>query len=91
LDLKLLKQFDLVEILSAKNIRFVSGPPGKPAKPQGLWSVVGFIGSDIVIAKDETVVRAPLSAVSKVASFNTDIEQLKRTKRLKEDMDGAGT
>ena len=50
--------------------------------------MVGFVGTDIVIAKDETIVRAPLSAVTKVASFNTDVEQLKRTKRLKENIDG---
>jgi hypothetical protein len=65
----LLKQFDIVRILSVKQIRFLSGPPGKPASPNGYWSVVGFIGSDIIIAKDETIVRAPLSAVSKIASF----------------------
>jgi hypothetical protein len=65
----LLKQFDIVRILSVRGIKFLSGPPGKPADPNGYWSVVCFIGSDIIIAKDETIVRAPLSAVSKVASF----------------------
>jgi hypothetical protein len=84
----LLKQFDLVELTSVKNIKFLSGPSGKPATPQGFWSVVGFVGTDIVIAKDATIVRAPLSAVIKVASFNTSVDQLKRTKRLKEDIDG---
>jgi len=76
----LLKQFDIVKILSVKNIRFVSGPPGKRAAPQGYWSVVGFIGSDILIAKDETIVRAPLSAVSKVAAFDKNVTELKRIK-----------
>jgi len=84
----LLQQFDLVEIISVKSIRFLSGPPGKPAKPQGYWSVVGFIGSDVIIAKDETIVRAPLSAVTKVAAFNKNVTQLKQTRRFKESMDG---
>lgn len=69
----MLKQFDIVRILTVKNIHFMSGPPGKPTDPNGYWSVVGFIGSDIVIAKDQTIVRAPLSAVSKVAAYKRDI------------------
>jgi hypothetical protein len=44
--------------------------------------VVGFLGSDVLIAKDETVVRAPLSAVSKVASFDKDITELKKIKEI---------
>jgi hypothetical protein len=69
----LLKQFDIVRILSVKGIQFMSGPPGKPTDPNGYWSVVGFLGSDIIIAKDQTIVRAPLSAVSKVASYERNI------------------
>lgn len=69
----MLKQFDIVRIISVKGIKFVSGPAGKPADPNGYWSIVGFIGSDIIIAKDETIVRAPLSAVSKIASYERNI------------------
>ena len=79
----MLKQFDIVRITSAKNIRFVSGPAGKPATPQGLWSVVGFIGSDVIICKDETIVRAPLSAIVKVAAFDVDTHG-----QIKEDKNG---
>ena len=78
----MLKQFDIVQILSVKNIRFVSGPAGKPASPQGYWSVVCFMGSDVVIAKDETIVRAPLSAVAKVASFDKNVTELKKIKEI---------
>lgn len=78
----MLKQFDIVQILSVKNIRFVSGPSGKSATPQGYWSVVGFMGSDVIIAKDETIVRAPLSAVSKVASFDKNVTELKKIKEM---------
>lgn len=67
----MLKQFDIVRILSTKNIKFLSGPPGNPASPQGEWSVVGFVATDVIIAKDQTIVRAPLSAVTKIASYNT--------------------
>jgi len=74
----LLKQFDIVKILSVKGIRFLSGPQGKATDPNGLWSVVGIIGTDVVIAKDETIVRAPLSAVSKVASYESITKMLEK-------------
>ena len=66
----MLKQFDIVRINSVKNIKFVSGPSGSPAAPQGDWSVVGFVGSDVLIAKDNTIVRAPLSSLTLVASYD---------------------
>lgn len=73
----MLKQFDIVRILSTKNIKFLSGPPGKSVSPQGDWSIIGFVSDDVLIAKDETVVRAPISSVVKVGSFDVDI--LRRT------------
>lgn len=69
----MLKQLDIVRIISTKNIKFLSGPPGKKPVPHGDWSVVGFVGSDVLIAKDETLVRAPFNAIVKVGSFNTDM------------------
>jgi hypothetical protein len=40
------------------------------------------MGSDVVIAKDETIVRAPLSAVAKVASFDKNVTELKKIKEI---------
>lgn len=80
----MLKQFDIVQIKSAKNIKFLSGPPGRPASPQGNWSVIGFIGSDVLISKDETVVRTPLSEIRLIASYNpNDYINRKLTKEAK--------
>jgi hypothetical protein len=77
---KLLKQFDIVRIISAREIKFVSGPRGNPATPQGDWSVVGFVGSDVIITKDSTVVRAPLGSVKLIASY--DVENYIKKKQL---------
>lgn len=66
----MLKQFDIVRIISAKNIKFVSGPRGRAATPDGDWSIVAIVGYDVMIAKDETIVRAPLNAIRLVASYS---------------------
>ncbi len=81
----MLKQFDIVRIISTKSIRFLSGPPGRAAVPDGDWSVVGIVGYDIIIAKDETIVRAPLSAIKLIASYDP---QDYINQKLKEHKDG---
>lgn len=81
----MLKQFDIVRIVSTKNIKFLSGPPGRAAIPDGDWSVVGIVGYDVIIAKDETIVRAPLPAIKLIASYNPQ-DYINR--KLKEHKDG---
>lgn len=66
------KQFDMVHILTTKGIRYLSGPQGVPANPNGNWSIVGFIEEDAILAKDNTLVRAPLSDIRKVGSYDLD-------------------
>lgn len=68
----MLNQFDVVQLLTTKRIRFLSGPPGAAANPQGNWSVIGFVEYDAIIAKDTTIVRAPISDLKRVASYNLD-------------------
>ena len=66
------KQFDIVHILTTKGIKYVSGPAGSPANPNGNWSIIGFIENDAILAKDSTIVRAPLSDIRKVGSYDLD-------------------
>jgi hypothetical protein len=66
----MLKQFDVIQIMTTKRIRYVSGPPGHSASPSGNWSVIGFIGSDVLAAKDSTVVRVPVSDIKKIANYD---------------------
>ena len=66
----MLKQFDVIQIITTKRIRFVSGPPGHATDPHGSWSVVAFVGADVLAAKDSTIVRVPISDVRKIANYD---------------------
>ena len=67
----MLKQYDIVQIITTKNIRYLSGPTGMTTDPHGNWSVVGFIKADALVAKDSTLVRVPVVDLRKVASMST--------------------
>lgn len=75
------KQFDIVTISTTKRIRFLSGPPNSAANPQGQWSIIGFVGSEAVLAKESTIVRVPLTDIKPVARYNLDqfLQKLYRT------------
>jgi len=66
----MLKQFDIIQIITTKRIRYLSAPPGSASSPQGDWNVIGMIGPEVVAAKDSTLVRVPLQDVRKVGSYN---------------------
>ena len=75
------RKFDIVQLTTTRNIKFLSGPPGRPAKPTGSWSVVGNLpGAKLMIAKDETIVIIPITDVRKVGSYdlNKSIEDIKK-------------
>jgi len=63
-------QFDVVQILRTKNIRFLSGPRNRAALPHGNWSVVGFMGVDVVLAKQNTIVVAPVTDIRRIAAYD---------------------
>lgn len=64
------KQYDIVQIITTKRIKYLSGQSGQSPSPHGNWSIVGFIESDAMIAKESTLVRVPISDIRKVASLN---------------------
>jgi hypothetical protein len=66
----MLKQLDFVELINGRIVKYVSGPKGRAASPKGHWSVVGFIGTDVILAKDQTIIRVPFSNVRKIASYD---------------------
>ena len=88
------RRFDIVQLLTTRNIRFLSGPPGRPAKPVGSWSVVGNLpGAKLMIAKDETIAVIPVIDVRKIGSYDLEkaIEDVKKVKTradLKGEQDG---
>lgn len=78
-------QLDIVQILTTKRIRYLSGPEGHVTSPQGNWSIVGFVGSEAVLAKENTLIRIPLTDIQKIASYDTKgfIDQLSSAGYLK--------
>lgn len=64
------EQFDIVRITSTSRIKYLSGPPKTTVSPLGEWSVVGAIEGELLIAKDDTLVRVPLDDVQKVGRYD---------------------
>jgi hypothetical protein len=81
------KQFDIVQIITTKGIKYLSGPPGHSTNPHGNWSIVGFVGSDAVLAKENTLVRVPLKDLRRIGQFNIEnlYGKMSMTGYLKED------
>jgi hypothetical protein len=65
-----LNQFDVVRLVHTKNIKYLSGPNGRATAPKGDWTVVGFVDSDCILAKQSTIVRVPPSDVILIASYS---------------------
>ena len=65
-----IKQSDIIQLLTTKHIKYVSGPKDNIPKPDGNWVVVGTVGGEILAVKDSTTVRVPIGDVRKVASFD---------------------
>jgi hypothetical protein len=69
----MIKRFDLVKIKTIKNVKWVSGPSGRAARPDGVWTVVGgSYNGQITIAKDQTVCMVPEGDIVKVADYSID-------------------
>ena len=66
------KQFDMVQLITTKNITYRSGPPHANVSPHGSWSVIGNIGEELILSKDATVIKVPYQDVRKVASYDID-------------------
>ena len=82
----MIKRFDIIRLKTTKNIKWLSGPAGRPADPRGNWSVVaGVANTDILlISKDETIAQVPESDVIKVADYGFEhaVESIKKIRTL---------
>jgi hypothetical protein len=69
-------RFDQVQIRTSRNVKYLSALPGTNISPKGVWSVIGVVAdSELMITKDNVIVRIPCSDVLKVADYNLfDIE-----------------
>lgn len=89
-----IKRFDVVQITTVKNVNFVSGPANRPAIPQGNWTVVAGVGSnELLLSKDETIIRIPVFDVVKIANYDVQrvIETIKEKTKLLGGTNGQST
>jgi len=68
----MLKQLDIVHIVTTRNVRYVSGPPGAIPDPNINWTVAGNIGTDLLLSGNGVVIRIPVSDVKKIADYNPE-------------------
>ena len=69
----MIKRFDLVSIKTVNRVKWLSGPASRPATPQGNWVVICGVGkNELMLSKDETLIRIPISDVFKVADYGVD-------------------
>ena len=65
-------QFDIVQIIETKRVKYLSGPKNRAAPPSGYWSIVGFIGADVLLARRNTLTLVPVTDIRKVAGYDID-------------------
>lgn len=65
-----ISRFDQVQLLSTKNINYLSAPPGTEINPKGSWSVAATVGDELLLVKSNVVIRIPASDVLKIASYD---------------------
>ena len=65
-------QFDVVQLKTVTRVKYLSGPRGYTTSPQGNWTVVSRVDNDVIIAKDNTLIRVPVSDVRVVAVYSID-------------------
>jgi len=67
------KQFDQVRIITTRNVRYLSAPPGVEVDPHGIWSVSAIVGNELLLVKNNVVIRIPDSDVLKIFGFQFDV------------------
>ena len=63
-------RFDQVQLLSTKNINYLSAPPEIKADPSGTWSVSAVVGGELLLVKNNVVIKAPIANVLKIADYD---------------------
>lgn len=63
-------RFDQVTLVTTRNVSYLSASPEESPDPQGIWSVAGAIGQDLLLTKKQTVIRIPASDVRLVIRYD---------------------
>ena len=67
------KRFDQVRIITTKNVHYLSAPPGTEISPKGIWQVSGAVADELLLIKNNIVIRIPPSDVLKVIEYDLSI------------------
>ncbi len=67
-----LKRFDQVKILTTKNVKYLSAPPGSEITPYGIWSIIAAVDKDVLLAKNSIIIRIPSTDVLKIMSYDLE-------------------
>lgn len=69
----MIKRFDLVKLRTTENVHWMSGPAGRPASTQSIWSVVaGVEGDKLMLSSDQTLIIIPVVDVIKVGDYDLE-------------------
>lgn len=63
-------RFDQVQIVTTKNIRYLSHPPQEQALPNGVWQVAGSVDGDLLLVKNSILLRIPATDVLKIVEYD---------------------
>lgn len=80
------KRFDQVQIITTRNVTYLSAPPGSKISPKGIWQVCGVVDSQLLLAKHNAIIKIPVSDVLKI--MNYDVNEF--TKNFGRLLDGEG-
>lgn len=72
---------DIIQLITTKNVKYLSSPAGKATTPQGNWIVTGFVNNEVIATKEGTIIKAPISDIKKVASYSIN-ELLNNLKKV---------
>jgi hypothetical protein len=63
-------RFDQVKLLTTKNVKYLSAPPGTSLDPKGVWQVSAAVDGELLLIKNNIVIKIPTSDVLKVVEYN---------------------
>jgi len=65
-----ISRFDQVRLLSTKNINYLSAPPDAQLDPSGIWSVCAAVGDELLLVKNNVIIKAPIANVLRIADYD---------------------
>jgi hypothetical protein len=63
-------RFDQVKLLTTKNVKYLSAPPGTNLDPRGVWQVSAAVDGELLLVKNNIVIKIPTSDVLKVVEYD---------------------